>query len=245
MVAGANCHFLFFDAVGTLLKPCPDVVTAYRQLGRIGGSNLSAEEIRRRFSQLYPLHFPHNSSARESSVREALRTSEQLERQRWLALVTDLFDDVPDPALLFSALWDHFSRPEHWELYPDARPLLEWLGTNQIAWGIASNFDRRLELIVSAIPELAAARLTFTSATAGWNKPAKEFYELAGKAAAEVLGTARLELWMIGDNQALDFQAARASGWHAIWLAREQPSLLDSGRINSLCDLRLLSARFT
>jgi FMN phosphatase YigB (HAD superfamily) len=50
---------------------------------------------------------------------------------------------------------------------------------------------------------------------------------------------------MIGDNQALDFQAARASGWHAIWLAREQPSLLDSGRINSLCDLRLLSARFT
>jgi hypothetical protein len=39
MVAGANCHFLFFDAVGTLLKPCPDVVTAYRQHGRIGGSN--------------------------------------------------------------------------------------------------------------------------------------------------------------------------------------------------------------
>lgn len=235
MVPEANHRFLFFDAVGTLLKPSPDVVTVYHRHGQAYRSKLTSAEIQLRFSRLYPLHF-----ARNPVEHEALRTSEQLEWQRWQALVTELFDDVPAPARLFESLWGHFAQPEHWELYPDVKPALQWLAESRIAWGIASNFDRRLEAIVSGTRELAAAQLVITSATAGWSKPAAEFFQYAGESAAAQLGIARPQLWMIGDHPLLDVAAARASGWTAVWLEREQPTALEARQIRTLRELQLL-----
>lgn len=236
MVSQANHRFFFFDAVGTLLKPNPDVITVYHRHGQAHRSLLTCEEIQQRFSRLYPLHFPRNPLE-----QEALRTSEQLERVRWQALVTELFDDVADPERLFESLWGHFSRPDHWELYPDAVSALQWLDECRIPWGIASNFDRRLEAIVSAKPELASARLVITSARAGWSKPAAGFFQYAGESAAKQLGMALPQFWMIGDSLPLDVAAARASSWKAVWLQREHPSALETWQIRSLPELQLLT----
>ncbi len=235
MSTGASPRFLFFDAVGTLRRPVPDVVTVYHQVGHAHGSRLTTAAIRDRFSQLYRVHF-----ARDSANRETLRTSEQHERRRWQALVQELFAEVTASDQLFSALWEHFSQPRHWELYPDVPSAIEWLNDRGFAWGIASNFDRRLESIVADQPALAAAQLVITSASAGWSKPAAEFYLQAAQAAAHRLGIAEPQLCMIGDNPTLDVAAARARGWQAIWLERDQPAALQEGRIQTLHDLQFL-----
>lgn len=224
--------FLFFDAVGTLLKPLPDVVTAYHHFGTTHGSRLEPDEIRQRFGQLYLQFF-----CRSANVESALQTSESLERSRWRSLVTELFSDVRPATALFEDLWQHFALTSSWELYPDVAPTLQLLKERQLPWGIASNFDQRLDAIIAGIPELADALVVITSATAGWSKPAAEFFRHAASQAARQSRSPDNELWMIGDNLSLDYEAAKASGWNALHLDRELTSAAQPWQIRSLVEM--------
>jgi putative hydrolase of the HAD superfamily len=224
--------FLFFDAVGTLLKPVPDVVTAYHRIGMAHGSRLQPDEIRQRFAQLYPRFF-----CRSTNVESALQTSESRERSRWRSLVTELFSDVQSAAELFEELWQHFAQPSNWELYPDVAPMLRLLNEQRIPWGIASNFDQRLDAIIAGIPELAEAQTVVTSATAGWSKPSAEFFQFAASQAARPSSDVPSPLWMIGDNQSLDFEAAIACGWQALHLERDLNAAKEPWQIRSLVEV--------
>lgn len=224
--------FLYFDAVGTLLRPIPDVVTAYHHFGSAHGSRLNPEEIHQRFTRLYPQHFCRGINAESS-----MQTSESLERTRWRSLVTELFSDVQPAATLFEELWQHFAQPANWELYPDVAPTLRQLKARQLPWGIASNFDQRLDAIIAGIPELVDAQIVVTSATARWSKPSSEFFRYAAIQVAEQTGGALSQLWMIGDNQSLDFEAATACGWQALHLARDSNSRLEPRQIRSLTEV--------
>jgi putative hydrolase of the HAD superfamily len=224
--------FLFFDAVGTLLRPLPDVVTAYHQYGVAHGSRLEPEEIRQRFARLYPQHF-----CRLADVESALQTSESLERTRWRSLVTELFSDVQPAAALFEELWEHFAQASSWELYPDVAPTLRQLKERRLPWGIASNFDQRLDAIIAGIPELAEAQTVVTSATAGWSKPSAEFFQHAASQVAKQTAGSPIQLWMIGDNQSLDFEAATACGWQALHLDRELNATKEAWQIRSLIEV--------
>lgn len=224
--------FLFFDAVGTLLKPVPDVVTAYHRFGTAHGSRLTPDEIRQRFAQLYPQHF-----CRTGELESTLQTSESLERTRWRSLVTQLFSDVQPATALFEELWQHFAQHSSWELYPDVEPTLRLLRERQIPWGIASNFDQRLDAIIAGIPAMTDAKVVVTSATAGWSKPSSEFFQFAASQAE--VGASRMPspLWMVGDNQALDFEAAIASGWKALHLERDLNTAKEPWQICSLVEV--------
>jgi len=224
--------FLFFDAVGTLLKPVPDVVTAYHRFGTAHGSRLTPDEIRQRFAQLYPQHF-----CRTGELESTLQTSESLERTRWRSLVTQLFSDVQPATALFEELWQHFAQHSSWELYPDVEPTLRLLRERQIPWGIASNFDQRLDAIIAGIPELAESQTVVTSATAGWSKPSAEFFEFAASQVASLSSGLPTQLWMIGDNQSLDFEAATTCGWQALHLERDVSTATQPWQIRSLVEV--------
>lgn len=224
--------FLFFDAVGTLLKPVPDVVTAYYRLGTTHGSRLQPNEIRERFARLYPSYF-----CRRVNIESALQTSESLERSRWRSLVTELFSDVRPAAELFEELWQHFAKPSNWELYPDVAPTLRQLKERKLPWGIASNFDQRLDAIIAGIPELAESQTVVTSATAGWSKPSAEFFEFAASQVASLSSGLPTQLWMIGDNQSLDFEAATTCGWQALHLERDLSAATQPWQICSLVEV--------
>lgn len=224
--------FLFFDAVGTLLKPVPDVVTAYHRFGTAHGSRLTPDEIRQRFAQLYPQHF-----CRTGELESTLQTSESLERTRWRSLVTQLFSDVQPATALFEELWQHFAQHSSWELYPDVEPTLRLLRERQIPWGIASNFDQRLDAIIAGIPAMTDAKVVVTSATAGWSKPSSEFFQYAASRVAKQTGAAPVQLWMIGDNRSLDFEAANACGWQALHLDRDLSTTKEPWQIRSLVEV--------
>ncbi len=224
--------FVYFDAVGTLLFPQPDVISVYFAHGQACGSGLTAAEIHASFSRLYARHF-----CRLQAEPGNLQTSESRERERWANLVSELFGSAAASGELFDRLWNHFAQPSSWELYPDVPPTLEELGRRGIAWGIASNFDHRLVSIVKAKAELSAARSVVTSAAAGWSKPAVEFYRWAASSAAEPLANSVPDFWMVGDNWQLDIVAARAAGWRAVHLDRKGEGPAASDRIRSLGEL--------
>lgn len=223
-------RFILFDAVGTLLTPCPTFVEVYHEVGREYGSQRTPAEIASRFVEAYrQVHQlpagltegrPTTGSPSSDSL-ERLPTSEAVEFTRWRQIVSHVFHDVGDGIEdLFLRLWGHFADHASWRLYPDVAPALERLEAAGRPWGIASNFDSRLERICAGWPVLARAREIFYSSALGYSKPDPRFFaEIARR-----LGRAPAELLLVGDDPLNDCAGASAAGWHVIPLVRDARS---------------------
>jgi putative hydrolase of the HAD superfamily len=210
----ASIRLVFFDAVGTLLRPVPSVAEAYHQVGCRYGSTRPVDALRKAFYAAF---------ARQEAfdAQNGYRTNAARERERWRAIVTEVLPDVSDAEGCFAALWDHFADPAHWQLEPATADLLAALGRQGISVGLASNFDDRLIPIVQAQPVLMDhLDAVVVSSQIGWRKPAREFY------AALCEGYAPHEVLMIGDDRVNDYEGARAAGLHA-FLLDEQTTLCD------------------
>ena len=221
---------LLFDAVGTLMYPDPPVAAAYGRVARSRGSILGEEEIAARFGA---------ALAKITVPLQLQPTSEFTERQRWQRIVADVLDDIPDQVdVAFDELWNHFADAENWALYEDVLPTLHALHKAGCTLGIASNFDGRLASIVAAMPALNELTHVFCSSEVGWSKPAPVFFQIIEQRLAAGPG----ELWMIGDDVALDFTAATAAGWNAVWLDRGQTGARQGRTVHELSALPELLA---
>src|SRR4051794_14224526 len=90
-----------FDAVGTLIEPCPSVADVYTAAAARQGVVLDRDEVKGRFHRF----FRHDEL---DEARGPLATDESIERRRWERIVSDVLAEVPDPARAFEELWDHF-----------------------------------------------------------------------------------------------------------------------------------------
>jgi putative hydrolase of the HAD superfamily len=212
---------VLFDAVGTLLRPEPSVAEAYAAAGRRFGSRLAAAEIKAAFGRIF-------AAEKAADLRDhAGRTDEPRERERWRSIIAGVFHDVPvtDHDALFEDLWSHFARPESWQLFDDVAAALTHLAAAGRPVAIASNFDSRLFGIAAALlPEIPPERV-FVSSLLGYRKPAADFFRACERRLAE-LGFSGDSLTLIGDDPLEDFAGARAAGWTAVLLDRddEHPS---------------------
>ena len=224
---------IVLDAVGTLIHADPPVADVYHLLGWQHGSQLDRDEVARRFRAAFAA-----SEAGDGLDRSA--TSETLERDRWRRIVATVLDDVPDPAgMLFHALWHHFAQPESWRLFDDAAAVLVELADRGHRLAIASNFDRRLKSIVAADPVLRRCELCIVSSEAGYPKPDRRFFEFA----AARLDLAPADILLVGDDWTSDILGARAAGWPAIWLDRQDSGGHEPGIRNLFELLPLLAHR--
>jgi putative hydrolase of the HAD superfamily len=201
---------IVFDAVGTLIRPDPLVAVAYFEHGRRYGCPANIDEVERRFRAAF---------ARQEEIDSrpgGLRTTEARERDRWRAIVGEVFPEAPQPAALFESLWNHFAEPRHWALYADALAGLSTLRSQGLRLAVASNFDQRLMNICRGLAPLADIPV-FVSSTLGHRKPSPEFF----RSIASRMGLDPRELVMVGDDPANDQQAARAVGWQAVLLDRK------------------------
>lgn len=216
-------RFILFDAVGTLIYPDPSVTAAYESVGKAHGIVLSPPEIQGRFRAAYKRVF---------RCAADFATNEQRERQRWRAVVADVFAQWPHLVdELLEQLWQHFSQAEHWPLFADVAPTLSALAARGYELGVASNFDARLRRIAAGHPALAACRHVFVSTELGHSKPGVAFFNEAQRR----LRAQPEEIVIVGDDFENDVSAPRRCGWRAIELCRE-PKMPTSG-IRSLMEL--------
>jgi putative hydrolase of the HAD superfamily len=226
---------IVFDAVGTLIYADPPVAEVYHLAGWQHGSELSRDEVARRFRAAFT-----QSEAGEDLTRPA--TSESHERQRWQQIVATVFDDVPDPGgPLFRQLLQHFAQPEHWRMFDDAAAVLDELAGRGIRLAIASNFDRRLHSICHGHAPLRRCERCFISSEVGHPKPDRRFFA----AIESQLGLSPAELLLVGDDWTNDILGARAAGWQTVWLSRKASPPAAEPQVRNLLDLLPLVAAST
>jgi putative hydrolase of the HAD superfamily len=196
---------VFFDAVGTLIHPAPPAPEVYHAIAGRFRSRLSLDEICRRFRTAFQ---------KEEALDQAagLQTSEPREVERWRGIVTEVLDDVNDPAACFAELFEHFSRPEAWRCDPDAAETLQRLEKRGLQLGVASNFDQRLRRVAAGFEALRPLRHLVISSEVGWRKPAREFFAALCRS-VELPPEAVL---LVGDDVGNDYEGARAAGLQAV-----------------------------
>lgn len=228
-------RIIVFDAVGTLIKPVPDVVTVYHSAGKKHGSRKTHEEVQTGFHQFRQSVFGPN----QPSMVTRPTTSEQSERQKWFRLVTEVFTDVAATELLFQELWDHFASPNHWALHSDVDPCWKQLKQMGFYLAVASNFDKRLLAIADSMLPEASGLPIFTSAAIGFSKPELGFYLRVQRELEQKYGNSLLEITMIGDDRLRDYDAPKKAGWNAFHLDRSEAN---PGRADTLHSLEALPA---
>jgi putative hydrolase of the HAD superfamily len=204
-LSAAAFRAVFFDAVGTLLRPAEPVAVTYAAVGARFGSRLSVAEIDARFRRA----FRHEEEVDRAANH---RTDADREVRRWRSIVAAVLNDASDPDACFRELFEHYSRPAAWSIAFDAGPTLSALADRALLVGIASNFDARLRGILTGLPELAPVRYMVISAEVGWKKPAIAFY-------AEVIrvcGVPAEEILFVGDDFENDCVGAKQAGMRAV-----------------------------
>ncbi len=197
---------MVFDAAGTLIHVKPSVSQAYSTVAASLGIHEPADSIQHRVGPAWKKWF---------SIDE-LPTNEADQLSRWQGLVRDCFPDLHDDQFsqLFSALWNHFTLPEAWEIDEDAEHVLSWFAAHHWKIAIASNFDQRLPKLLEQYKAFRCVDHVFYSSQVGWSKPNPHFY----RSIQEKLGVEPQDILMVGDTWSNDYQAPKAVGWQAIWL---------------------------
>lgn len=206
---------VFFDAVGTLLKPATPVDETYHRYGLKHGSAISKDSIRNQFYESF-------KKEELKDVSLDCKTNEAREYERWESIVSECFPDLKSPALLFNDLFEYYSQPNAWDLYPGTIPILEFLENAGINWGIASNFDLRLQAIVKSKPELCNCKWLIISSLIGYKKPSNHFFE-------HLKTSSRIsfdKILMVGDSPENDIHPAKELGMQTFEI-KEGQSLED------------------
>jgi putative hydrolase of the HAD superfamily len=204
-VITASIKAVVFDAVGTLLVPNPPPAHVYASTAARHGLTLSRDGIADRFTEAFQKEDHLDRIA-------GWVTDETRERDRWRRIVAATLPGLPDAG--FDDLFDHFARPEAWEVPIDAARAVKFLTARDgVQLGVASNFDRRLLEVVDGKDELAPVREhVVISSLVGVRKPHGDFF----LAVAERMMCAVNEVLFVGDDFAYDFLAAQAAGMPAV-----------------------------
>jgi len=220
-----------FDAVGTLIYPSPSAAEAYHRFAVKFGSRLPAEEIARRFRAAFRATERGEIDGGNDGQPHRLATSEEIEFQRWKAIVTQVIDDIADGDACFADLFRHFALPASWGSFGDVAETLERLRRGGIRIALASNFDGRLHIVSDGIPEIRDISCRVISSEVGYRKPSPEFFA----ALLEKCECRSDELLMVGDDRENDSDGAGTIGIPAVLINRRSPPAADE--IGSLLDL--------
>lgn len=196
-----------FDVVGTLVEPWPRVSRAYALAGRRHGIELAEDLIAERFAEAW-----RRQEGIDATGAPPFATSRSREADRWRSIVDDVFAQAPASAAIFADLWEHFARPGSWRPLPEGVRMVEEAKRSGAVVALASNFDERLFEIARIVEPLTLADHVFASSELGWRKPAPQFFREVERR----LGRSADELVLIGDDPALDIEAARRAGWQAV-----------------------------
>jgi putative hydrolase of the HAD superfamily len=199
---------VFFDAVGTLLLPAEPVSATYRRIAARHGLNLDENTVRTRLVAAFERQelIDHQAS---------WRTSEERERKRWETIVCETLREADDPLACFEDLWSWFSRPGAWMANPDTGEVLAILHQRGLILGMASNFDARLNGLISRIEAFALLEARcVVSSLATWRKPSRAFFAEVARVAGHEPG----EILFIGDDRRNDLEGALAAGFRGLLL---------------------------
>lgn len=220
---------VFFDAAGTLIKPVRKVGESYSTIAANYDLQVSPVELNGRFHVSFdgatPLAFPGADPT----------TINTLERRWWKKLVRKVFEPW-EPFEKFDAffdeLFDYFSRPQAWTLFPEVRETLAALKERGLILDVISNFDSRLIQILKGLDIAECFAEIIVSSRVGHAKPDRRIFEIA----LRQHDLAPEHAAHIGDSEENDLRGARNAGLRGFLVDRSTPSS-EGARISSLKEM--------
>ncbi|XP_025905233.1 haloacid dehalogenase-like hydrolase domain-containing protein 3 [Nothoprocta perdicaria] len=211
-----SLRLLTWDVKDTLLRLREPVGESYAAAAGALGVRLQPEALGSAFRQAYGAQqrrFPNYGLAQGLGSR-----------RWWLGVVEQTFRlcgvrDERVLARLAESLYRDFCSARTWETLPGAEETLSGCRQRGFRMGVVSNFDRRLEQVLSQCNLRHHFEFVVTSEDVGFAKPDRRIFEQALR-----LGGVRPEQAAhVGDDYVRDYAAARAAGMHSFLLAATAP----------------------
>jgi putative hydrolase of the HAD superfamily len=207
---------VLFDAGETLLRPEPSFPELIVRLLRDRGLTVSHDEPSWIESALRSVF-----RAMDDLVvnREHFSTSIERSRAFWTEIYTRLLAElgVDDPDAEHAGyLYDEFSKPEHYALFPDALPALRELAATGYTLGIVSNFEAWLNTLLERLGILPLMSVVVVSGVEGIEKPDPKIFRIA----LDRIDAEPERAVYVGDNPRIDCAAALSLGMGAVLVDR-------------------------
>lgn len=223
MPGARNIKAVTFDVGGTLIRPWPSVGQIYSEVAAQHGlKGLSPALLDERFAAAWRglENFHHG-------------------RDEWSALVDRVFEGLaerPPSAWFFPELFERFAAPDAWRIFDDVKPAIDALASHGLNLGIISNWDERLQMLLSRLDLRKYFETVIISCEIGFSKPSPIIFEHA----ARKLGLPPERVLHVGDSRRDDLEGARAAGFHARLLERGAKAP-GGAEIGSLLELEVLA----
>jgi putative hydrolase of the HAD superfamily len=205
-----------FDAAGTLIRLVRPPGAIYAETALLFGYSLDPDRLEEAFRTTWKNFAPPPESARPGPDDD---------KEWWRGFVAETMEMVGYRILpfddYFAKVYDAFTLPGVWELFPDVPPTLRELIRLKIRLGVISNFDRRLHAILAGLNVRDVFEHTIISSEIGCRKPAARIF----RAAAERFNVESNEILHVGDESEADLQGARAAGLDALFVDHKSSKL--------------------
>ncbi len=195
-----------FDAGNTLLHADPPPAELYARVLSGLGRPVSAEQVRPAFVETW-----NELQGETPEGEDRYGAFPGGEREWWGRFVRRILGRLDHPAPWQEALdqlYEAFSRPELWSVYPEVPAVLEALRNRGLALAITSNWDSRLPAILDGLALTPFFDVITVSTLEGFEKPGREIFLRT----AANLGRSPGEVLHVGDSPRDDYRGAREAG---------------------------------
>lgn len=219
-----NLKAVFIDVGNTLLYEKPSRFEIYAAAAREHGLEVSAERMRQLMQRAH--------TELPAEIDGAFRYSDDW-FQGYIQRIFGDYLEVPVQALdgLRAGLFQRFSDPDTFHLFPGAERLLEDARQRGLGLGIISNWSARLPALLERLGLASKVDFVLCSAIERLEKPDAAIFE----AALERAGVSAKEALHAGDHPEKDVSASRAAGLSAVLVDHHEVNAgHDSPRVTSL-----------
>jgi len=214
----SEVRVIFFDAAGTLIGLPRGVAHHYCEVAARHGLKLDPQAATEAFRM----------SWKEMPTPETTRMPRpDDDRGWWEEFVHQVLDKcaVPrrgdfDREAYFAELYDEFTKPGVWDVFPEVRSVLTRLA-ERFELGIISNFDRRLRVVLDELQLAPLFGQVIISSEIGADKPDPWIFEEALRR----VGAGPQEALHVGDEPGADWEGAEKAGLHVFRLKRPELTL--------------------
>ncbi|XP_064405075.1 haloacid dehalogenase-like hydrolase domain-containing protein 3 [Halichondria panicea] len=206
------------DITNTCIRIATSPGFHYAKIGREFDLNLDPQQLDSAFRKSFKAH---NLSHPCFGAQQGLTS-----RDWWRMVTTELFVQVGVDSnelneKLATRVFDDFAGPANWEVFPDVEPSLKKIKQAGIVLGVISNFDERLESIITALGIRQYFDFIIASVYTKCAKPNPRIFEMALQECSGIEANASVH---VGDDYELDYLAAKNFGMKSLLLVREGTS---------------------
>ncbi|RLN94682.1 hypothetical protein BBJ28_00007698 [Nothophytophthora sp. Chile5] len=223
------------DATGTLLRPAERIGDTYlRFWERASGHQLSTSRRAAAAAAVttrFPSAFSRLSKEQPNFGAGVASDSVASAYPWWHELILDVIahadvaERIPEEVgeRFTRELYAHYASPEAWTVYDDVIPTLETLRRQDVALGVISNFDERLEGLLRGLELREYFQVVTTSFNHPTMKPHASLFLSTFAALQEADSESDVDasqVLHVGDHRSKDYEAALAVGARARLLWR-------------------------